>query len=899
MRARGALALVGALALLGVPSAGAAQAARVAAEPGPGGTVVGRVCVDLDGDGACGDEEPGISGARLRFDDGRIAVVDAEGRFHSVDVTARTILSDRSAYGAHAVLVEGLGVTRGYELTSRGAVQVDLPVARSPEGGNVGTVEPRGRAVPRAAGDRLLWPIGGTAPPGARVRAAGLETEPAPDGRWALTLPLVEGLNAIGVTISTADGGLALWGLELRVARPASGALRLYPARPRLLAVMAARPAGDGAVIVGKASPGVTLRIGDGAVSASADGSFGAWGGAPGGAIAVSASSGGTTTAGSVALASPGGRLEWLLLGELELQLGGDAGFLASGRAAGSASGLWRGLRIDAGLDLDDRDRDGLALASPRDSLAVELVLDPLRTFANPGDRAALRDSNPGRGRLWARVEGHGLALRLGSGRSGLATGELGRHDLSFFGGQLEAARQVGPARLDALLFGGRAGEDSSGLAPGTPSQDVLLASGGSLFYLSHRQVVAGSEDVRVEWRDPLSRLVVASRRLTRGRDYELDFLGGRLLLDRPLASSRAVAALTGGDPFAAAEAWLVIDYLRIEPATGDGERGVAGGELRASAGPVTLALGGAVESRYGPDWELLRGSAAVDLGIALKARLEVARSDGQLFGGDGRATSLDGGFAFGAAAPGAGEPALAFHAGVEGEAGAARWRGWWRERPGGYSDGTFTEPSAARERGVLAEGDAGPIALKVAWVERRGAYEWDPTGAALRDAGRAFASASAGVGPLTLTLEGLHERLSLPTSGSQSAAGVRAAWRVARGLTLEGSHLQAFGESGDVVASTFTAAGAALQTQAGTLAVRAGWGPELGPRLIVSGERGDASGALYGTLAVEPAPLGERTRQAAPSAAGSGSRGARSSPRSGWRAIRSAWSRGASWAVR
>ncbi|HSN14820.1 MAG TPA: hypothetical protein VLT61_09330, partial [Anaeromyxobacteraceae bacterium] len=122
---------------------------------------------------------------------------------------------------------------------------------------------------------------------------------------------------------------------------------------------------------------------------------------------------------------------------------------------------------------------------------------------------------------------------------------------------------------------------------------------------------------------------------------------------------------------------------------------------------------------------------------------------------------------------------------------------------------------------------------------------------------GRAWASASTDLGALTLTLEGLHERLSLPERGAQSAAGVRAGWRVGRGLTLEGSHLQTFAESGQVVASTFTAAGAALQTPAGTLGLRAGWGPELGPRLLLSGERGDAHGSLYGTLAVEPAPLG------------------------------------------
>ncbi|MGB8929995.1 MAG: hypothetical protein WCC48_01965, partial [Anaeromyxobacteraceae bacterium] len=579
MSVRSALWWLGALALLAGPSAGAGQVARVAAEPGPGGTVVGRVCLDLDGDGTCRADEPGIGGARLRFDDGRSAVADDEGRFHAVDVTTRIVLSDRSAYGAHAVAVDGLGVRRSFELAPRGITRVELPVPVASGDGEAGSVEPRGRGAPRAEPGRILWPIGGTASPGSRVRSAGVEAEAGPDGRWALTVPLAEGLNALGLTVATAEGGLALWALELRVARPASGPLRVYPARPRKLAVMRSRLAGDGALIAGRASPGVEVRVGGRLVNVDGDGRFGAWGSATGGTLTVSATSGGATTEGSVAVA-PADAFEWLLAGELELQLGGSAGFLASGRAAASVRGRWRGLRLDGGLDLDDRDRSVAALASPRDSLAAQLVVDPLRSFANAGDQGSLGDSNPGRGRLWARVEGDGAALLLGNVRSGLAKGELGTHDLALFGGRVEGGRALGPVRLDGLLFGGRAGEDANGLAPGAPSQDVLLATGGSLFYLRHTQIVAGSEAVRVEWRDPLSRLVVASRVLTRGRDYELDPVGGRLLLARPLAASRPVVALVGGDPFAAAEGWLVVDYLRIEAATGGDERGVAGGEL-------------------------------------------------------------------------------------------------------------------------------------------------------------------------------------------------------------------------------------------------------------------------------------------------------------------------------
>ena len=249
-----------------------------------------------------------------------------------------------------------------------------------------------------------------------------------------------------------------------------------------------------------------------------------------------------------------------------------------------------------------------------------------------------------------------------------------------------------------------------------------------------------------------------------------------------------------------------------------------------------------------------MRGAATVDLGAPLRARLEVARSEGRLFGPSegGRNGSLDGGFTFSGASGSSTGPATAFHAELRGDAGPASWRGWWRERPGGYSDGEFAEPSAARERGALARGGVGPVELRLLWAERRGADPQDPSGLARRDASRAVASAAWKGGPFKLTVEGLHERLTLPTSGAQSAAGARAEWRGSSGLTLYAGHIETFARSGEVVAATFTSAGAALRRPEGTLAVRAGWGPELGPRMLLSGERGGDSDALYGTLAVE-----------------------------------------------
>jgi hypothetical protein len=836
------------LCVLAAPGPGFAQVARVGALPGPGGVVLGRVCLDLDGDGACSAAEPGITGARVRFDDGHLAVADAEGRFHATGVAGRVAYGARAAYGAHAVSADGLGVKRRFELAPQGAATVDLPIPPAPVSGpGAGSVALAARRAPSLVAGALVWPVEGTAPAGARIVAGEARAVADGAGEWTAALPLRDGPNERVLAIVAPDGATSLWRLSHFVARPSRGALRVFPAAPSRVATLLVRPAAGGAIVLGRAEPGVQLSVAGLPVRSGGDGRFGAWVPAAAGEVVLAAAQGATRGEVSVPVASEGA-FEGLLVGELELGGGGDRALLASGRLAGSFAGRWRGLELQAGIDLDDRDRRAASLLGPREAADAAQLVDPRRAFVLPGDEARTEDLDAGRGRLWARVAGDGIKIGLGNGRTGLVGTELGRLDRTFFGARLEGERQLGPARLRAIVVGSAADGEAGFRA--ASARDQLAATGGSLYYLRHGSIVQGSEIVRIEWRDPLTRLRVAARELARGRDYELDSVGGRLLLARPVASIAPLQALTPGDPFGAAEGWIVVDYRRL--VTDPSEASFAGGEVEGELGPVAVVAGAAREEAGGALWRIARGSAALDLGAPLRARLEVAHSDGLLDGGaaGSRQTSLDGGFAFAPLATPAARDATAVHAELLGEAGPARWRAWWRERPEGFTDGDHFEPVSARERGLLAEGAAGPLALRVLWADRRGGDPLDPSGVARRDAGRGSASVGWGAGPVALTLEGLHERTVLPEEGSQSAAGARAAWRAAPGLTLEAGHLQALARSGAAVPATFTSVGLSAHGGAGSVAVRAGWGPSLGPRLQLAGERGGSGAALYGSVA-------------------------------------------------
>jgi len=854
-RTAGAVALAAAAFLL--PGPASAQAGRVAVRDEPAALVMGRACLDLDGDGRCGDAEPGLAGARLRLADGRWVEADAAGRFHLSRLEGRALAPGRLSDGAVAVKLAGLGEARLLELPAGGAAGLDLALPVPALAATVLSIDrvPRGGPVPRDGA--LGWPVEGRAAPGARVRVDGREAVVGPDSRFAGEARLVPGRNAVVVSAVEPGGAAAVELLELLVVRPERGGARIYPLGARRLASLRLAGGPAGVLVTGLAGPGVTVRAGGLAPQATAGGDF---------AIHLAGDPSGVALdlgVGELALRevlpapapstgwAPG--LDGVALGDVELSFG-DGGTRLSARGAGRAEGRWGGLRLAAGFDLDDRDRRLAALARPRDEAVAGLSPERARDLATAGDAAIQGDDDAGRGRLWARADADGASLRLGWSRSGLDGDGLGRYDRALFGGRIAGEAVAGPVRLHAAAFGAASGDEVGGQAPARAVHEELAGTGGSLYYLAGGAVVAGSERVRLAWRDPVTGLTTPARILARGADYALDEATGRLWLSRPLAAAGAPRLLATGDPLGGPEALLLVDYL---DAAGVGAARLAGGQAGLSLGPLRVEARAAGEAPAGPDWRLLMGSAALDLGEAAALRLEVARTEGRLHQpGSGFLRSQDGGFS--AAAPavpgGATGRATAIHASGQGEVRGVAWSAWWRERGEGYSDGTWLEARPARERGAEVGGAAGPVRLRLGYAERRGTDERDPAGLTPLDRRRATARAGGEVGAVTLTGELLHDRDEALGGAHQTAAGLSAGWRAAPGLGLEVSHIQAFTTSGAATALTFTGAGATLAWREGRLALRGGWGPDLGPRLVLAGERRDPGGDVYGTLGADPA---------------------------------------------
>ncbi|HEX9049969.1 MAG TPA: hypothetical protein VF841_05490, partial [Anaeromyxobacter sp.] len=682
------------------------------------------------------------------------------------------------------------------------------------------------------------------------IAAEGARATAGADGTFSIPVLLAPGENRISVSVSAGPGAaLFSWTVYL-VARSSGGAL-VAPQAPERVLELAIAPGTGGALAAGRAAPGRRVRAGGVLVSPLADGTFAAWVPA-GGALEVLDGEGRAIAAGP--LPSGEGRVRAAAgLAEVEVALGGG-GALVTGRGAGAVRASLGDVEVEAGVDLDDRDRKGAVadLVRPRSATAIEHALDPARTLAEPGDDGAAGDRNPGRGRLWARAEGPGARLDLGTARAREGE-ELGRYDRALFGASATVARQVGPVTLDAGAFGGTLRGDQAGYAPPVPAHDVLPATGGAAFWLAHGDVVPGSEALRIEWRDPLTGRLAGQRALTRGVDYEIEWVGGRVALSAPLASVGGPPVLVTADPFAAPRAVLVADYLR--EATGGDAEDLHGGRAGVACGPVSLGVRGAAEDRTGSGYRLAAASALLDLGPLLRVSGDVARSRGALFargGSAGYARSVDGGFTFGAADAAWGE-ADAFHVEARGGAGPIGIEGWWRERGAGYSDAEFEEALFARERGAALSAAAGGLSGTILYAERTGTDPEDPLGVRPLDARSLVARAGWQGERLGLVLEGSRIERDAPAPGDATAVGARASWRVDPSLALEVSHAQGVETTGAARDPTFTAAGATWSRGRSALGVRGGWGPDLGPRVVVSGERRDEGDAIYGTFTADP----------------------------------------------
>ncbi|HEX8435351.1 flagellar motor protein [Archangium sp.] len=872
-----------------LPSAAWAQLARE--EPQElAAALVGRVCRDLDGDGRCAPDEPGLADIRLVLATGREVRTDAHGRYHFAGVDGRGPDMTGGIHlrpGRHRVRVDARTLPPDSEASPE-AVTVEVPWAAVVL--QDFAVRTRGESLPAVAFSYEAAPpsaavvpggveflVAGHASPGDEVRVGEVPAEVDTRGDWRARVRLVPGENVLSLTASGPEGSLRLFRQRIDVVSRDEGLLVIprepVPAGTLRLPGRRGEPAASGASSLRAEFPsGTRVRSPQGEVTVGPEGSV---------LVPLVLVPGRNPV--TLEVQPPGEPARTVTVqveavtrafavGLLDVEATyapGNGDFRLRGRGAAHGEARLGPFSLTGELDLRDTDVDSLRGRPAADWLRARLprldrAPDPDLAIAEWGDASVGLTPNPTEGRLRLEVRHDELGrVGLGTYRALRAEGEVGRYHRPLFGPYAQLASGLGRLRVGMDAFAGGL-EDPTRLLSAVPAYEELRATGGSLYYLGSGSVAEGSELLRVEVRDGVTGLPLGERHLIRGRDYEIDYSAGRILLARPL-SMLAGEPLLRADPLTAApEPVLTVQYavLRLGEAAD-----TVGGEAWAEWTGGRASVAAVREQRSGKPYLLFSGHARTMLGgYALLA--EVARSQGESLLAELRGVSDDGGLTFlrpdEAARVGSSGQALGLRLSGPGLFGAGSVDAAFRWRSAGFSDGTHADTALFRQLSLRAVQPLGRWRLTLLGDDRRSAdprlpFSETPLEARTLGVGFGYEGEGWGVG---VELRDASLRASeapgeaLLLEGGRTSAGLHGHLRVNDWLGVSASHRQALVLRGDGpgrVDDTFSSAGVdvTLDDEA-VVGVRGGWGPRLGPLAWVRGTWRRGQEVYYGSYSVD-----------------------------------------------
>ncbi|MFT3707885.1 MAG: hypothetical protein QM817_09540 [Archangium sp.] len=644
------------------------------------GVLLGRVCDDLDRDGLCSANEPGVAGAHLFLETGLEAVTDVDGRFHFAALQARSADQTlaRLLPGRHRVKIdpgsligEWTGVEKGQtvELSAGSALVISFAISRADRRGLQLVDAP---PAFRKSSGALEYELSVETQPGEQVLIGGRAVE---GGKaWVSLQP---GLNQIPLTIASHGvKRLALAPFDV-VSRKTS--LLVVPRALETVGNISITGSGD---VLFELGGGTKVTLGDADVPLDPSGRGHAKIGTEATMLKV--------TRGSFEWNEPLERPSqptFMAVGllDLEANYAFGRGFGVFGRGAGAMRASFAGFKLGAELDLRDTDFvgfDARSLIAPHRIDVFQRQLNPQEAPLAWADDAATTASNPSEGRFRVELEREGWGrVGYGSTRWFQAGADAGRVHRALQGASLffETPTQRTPFGLTVQgLVAPTQSDFTLGLAR-RPMHERFEATGGSLFFLSKSLIVTGSEAVRIEWRDAVTQLPIREVHLQRLRDYTIDALSGRVLLNQPL-SFYANDPILQSDPLTSgAVANLVVDYEYVDDSAGGAS---FGGSVKGRLGPVTLTGSGWRDGNY----TLFRGAAEAVLG-SVRLQAEAAHSAGFI---EGLAFSRDGGLTTLAPTfvPASNEGwAVTVRGRGKGFFGKGFWDAAWRWRQDGFQD--------------------------------------------------------------------------------------------------------------------------------------------------------------------------------------------------------------------
>ena len=365
--------------------------------------------------------------------------------------------------------------------------------------------------------------------------------------------------------------------------------------------------------------------------------------------------------------------------------------------------------------------------------------LDPNRFYPVYGDDSTTTTDVDTQGAFYVRIDVDRSSLLWGNYNTGLNDTEITQYNRSLYGAKLDlkskAVTNNGEARRRLTLFGSEAQSSAASV--------TFRATGGSLYYLRHTDIVQGSEKVWIEVRRRDSEQVLEREILLEGRDYEIDDLQGRIILARPLAQivNDRGSAIVRSSPLEGDNVFLLADYEYVPEGFAADDQ-TAGARAKLWLGDhVAIGASKVVDERAGEDYDLQGVDLRLQAGRGTYLRAEYAESEARQ--SLASFVSADGGVSFlrrdaSTANPGAvvaGEAIAGEAISIEGRINFAEYtdrvrgdiRAWWKDRDAGYSAGRLAESLDTRDQGVdlhLELGDHVRVDAGYSQLEREGIGE-------------------------------------------------------------------------------------------------------------------------------------------------------------------------------
>ncbi|NNG45733.1 MAG: OmpA family protein, partial [Deltaproteobacteria bacterium] len=262
--------------------------------------------------------------------------------------------------------------------------------------------------------------------------------------------------------------------------------------------------------------------------------------------------------------------------------------------------------------DLDERENERLLTN-----------LDPDKFYPVYGDSSTIVYDSESQGKFYLAVDSDEFHLLVGNYPVQLTDTELAAYRRTLFGGQAlyqsVSRTKYGQPDTVVAVFGAEVRQ--------AHIRDQLRATGGSLYFLSHKEVIEGSEQVTLEVRDKDTGLNVARLPQQQNVDYTIKYDEGRILFNRPISSVSANGklidqALLSGDPV-----FIQVDYeTRVDAF----EKTAYGGRVKRQIGDH-VGIGGTYvnDELASGEYELTGADAEVRFGKNSRILGEYAESSG------------------------------------------------------------------------------------------------------------------------------------------------------------------------------------------------------------------------------------------------------------------------------